>query len=145
MPLIADPFPDSWPPWLKNAVAQLSVNPVMSGIPTGSFRGIPGEDAAVQMIEPELKSIGKRVSDLLGTTFERAPGTGSSVPQRMNLSNFDARSGDIQLTGQTKTAPQMNVAPQDLDKLLSSGKMDIQQPPAGATDAIRKKLLALLP
>lgn len=140
MPLIADPYPASWPPWLKSILNTVAVNPVMTAVPTGNFRGMAplGEEVG-QAVEPELKSIGKKVSDLLGSVFTTKEGSG--LPPKMTLSNWDARAGNLQFHGGNTP---FEATPQMLDQLISSGQVNLEQPAATTTTAVQSAIRKML-
>ncbi len=145
MPLIADPYPASYPPWLKDVLNTIGTSPVGTELPLG------GMTSAASAAEPELASIGKRISDLLGTVFRTEKPTGGT-PQRLRLTNWDARSGNIELhpvVGTDVAAPGTSTAgyhitPADLDALINKGKMSISQPPEPAVARLQKILSSKL-
>lgn len=138
------------PPWLLDILNQISVNPVSTSITTAGAVG-----------EPILKSIGKELSELLGTVFETNPGAAKApkVPRKLRFSGM-ATGGDVERRGgkmlmqadagphgmiSTGVEPQpFEISPSDMDTLLASGKAGIEQPPAGPTAAIQRRLKAML-
>lgn len=147
MPAAKPTYPASMPTWLQDILNQISVNPVGTSIKSAG--------------EPVLSSIGKELSELLGTVFETNPGAAKApkVPRKLRFSGM-ATGGDVERRGghmllqadagphgmiSTGVEPQpFEIAPSDMDTLIASGKAGIQQPPAGPTAAIQRRLKAML-
>lgn len=89
--------------------------------------------------EPMLKSIGKKLSELLDTVFTPTE-RGTGLPQKLRFTNWDARKGNMQFHGATGSAPQFEAAPGEVDRLISGGALDVAQPPQGAVDKLQKLL-----
>lgn len=89
-----------------------------------------------------LRSLGKPLSELLGTLFKTP--TKSGLPAKLRLTNWDAKSGEASMHGLTKVGQEFRSTPSQLDSLINSDTVDLAQPPVGAVDAIRRKLAALL-
>lgn len=89
--------------------------------------------------EPMLKSIGKKLSELLDTVFTPTE-RGTGLPQKLRFTNWDARKGNMQFHGATGAAPQFEATPGQVDKLISGGALDVAQPPQGAVDRLQKIL-----
>lgn len=97
---------------------------------------------SVMPLDPTLvKSLGKPISELLGIVLKQTtPGTG--LPARMRLGSFDR--GKATLYGARKGSETFEATASELDDLLANGMMELEQPPQGAVDAIRRKLSAIL-
>jgi hypothetical protein len=89
--------------------------------------------------EPMLKSIGKKLSELLDTVFTPTE-RGTGLPQKLRFTNWDARKGNMQFHGGTAAAPQFEATPGQVDKLISGGALDVAQPPQGAVDKLQRIL-----
>ena len=134
MPAMRDPSRDlGLPPWLADLLNNLAISPTTTAISGGT---------------PVLRSIGKELSELLDTVFTTTKKT-KGVPTKLRFTNL-SREGNMQLhpasargTSPTGPAP-MEVAPGDLDRLISGGAVDLDQPPEGAVDAIRRRLQKVL-
>lgn len=122
------------PASFQTLLDQLAVNPVGTAVPSGGYA------------EPMLKSLGKPLAELLDLIL--TPTTkGTGLPNRLRLTNWDARSGNVQFHGAGPTrvgVERFEATPTQLDRLIRGGALDVEQPPQGAVDAIRKKLAMLL-
>lgn len=94
-------------------------------------------------LQPILESLGKPIAELLGMVL-RPTQARTGLPSRLRFSNYNAEKGLAQFHADTKAAPQFEATPQQLDELIGGGALDLEQPPQGAVDAIRRKLAALL-
>ena len=131
-------LPESW----ARLLAELSLNPVTTTVPSAGA------------VDPLLKSLGKPISELLDLvlkTEQKVPG----LPRRVKLTEWNARKGTVGLRPEAPQGPKgltsvgvepapIVASPADLDALINSGQLSIDQPPQGAVDAIRKRLLAAL-
>jgi hypothetical protein len=131
------PRPDWLPSWLQELGDEASVNPVSTAV----WAGGPAK--------PYLSSVGKFLDDLLDAVFNpSAKGTG--LPQRLRLTNWDARSGHVQLhpASRPKTTPigpaQFEATPAQLDELIAGGAIDLEQPPARAVSDIQSRIRQVL-
>ena len=94
-------------------------------------------------LDPDfLRSLGKPLSELLGLIF-KSP-TGSGIPSKLRVTNWDAKAGQAALHGLRKGSERFSASPSQIDELVNTGTIGIQQPPQSAVDAIRRKLSALL-
>lgn len=130
-------LPEAW----QRILAEIAMNPVTTAIPVAG------------VAEPMLKSLGKPISELLDLvlkTEKRVPG----LPRRVKLTEWNARKGTLGFRpeappgGMTSmpdiTAAPFEATPADVDALINAGHFDVDQPPQGAVDAIRRKLMAVL-
>jgi hypothetical protein len=92
---------------------------------------------------PIIKSLGKRLDELLDAVFTTPKGSG--LPSRLKLTNWDARTGNIDFHAFGKSAERFQATPQQLDTLLQRGGMDLEQPATKAVGTIQKKLQSALP
>ena len=96
--------------------------------------------------QPALKSIGKQISELLDTIFNPKPGAG--LPERLRLTNWDARSGNLQFhnasPGTEISAPKFEASPKEVDQLINGGALGVEQPPVRATSQIQSKIREML-
>lgn len=146
--VIRDPSADlGLPPWLSALLNEIAINPVGASLTSAG--------------EPVLRSIGKQLSDLLGTVFKTAPGGAKvpGLPRRLRFSGLstggalERREGKMLLQADagphqpisTGVEPQpFEIAPSDLDRLLGQGLADVDQPPTQAVDAIQRRLRQVL-
>lgn len=97
------------------------------------------------LMDPELRSIGKPVSEMLDVMLNPKPGAG--LPKRLRVTGWDARNSELAMTPVEHKAAVGNsvrVSPQDLDKLLGAEAVGIEQPPARDVETIRRKIAAAL-
>lgn len=123
--------PDPFRLLLERFVQQLTDDPVSAAM------------AALPMLmgEPMFKSLGKPVSDMSGATF--TPPRGSGLPSRLRLTNYDAPSNNVEFHGVSSGQP-FRATPGQVDTLVNKGGLDLEQPPAKAVAATRKKIAAKL-
>jgi hypothetical protein len=91
-----------------------------------------------------LRSLGKPISDLLSAVFKTPKAGQTGLPSRVRLTNRDARKGTVDMHGVRKSADRLEATPGQLDDLLNSGAIELEQPPQGAVDMIQRKLAELL-
>lgn len=90
---------------------------------------------------PVLRSIGKRIDELLDAVFTTPKGSG--LPKRLKLTGWDARTNQIEF--HAPAGERFQASPQQLDKLIGSGSIDLEQPAAGAVSSIQSRLSKALP
>lgn len=151
-PVMRDPGADlGLPPWLSTLLNEIAINPAGGAIKSGGAAG-----------EPILKSIGKQLSDLLGTVFKTNPSGAKlpGVPRKLRFSgmstggDLERREGNMLFQpdprepgGMISTgveAQPFEIAPSDMDSLLERGMAEIDQPPQAAVDTIQRKLREVL-
>ena len=126
--IAASPTRNGLPLSVQRFLDQISVNPVAT---------------EVKATEPMLQSIGKPISELLGLILKPTQ-KGSGIPQRLRLTNWNADKGTISFHGASR-AGQYEATPQQIDELINGGVLDLEQAPQRAMEAMRRKLLKLLP
>lgn len=115
----------------------------------------PGPDAlpmpmplgAAMENDPWIPALGKRISELLDTVF--VPTTrNTGLPQRLRLTNWNARAGTLQFHPVTPKAAigpaPFEATPAQLSTLIDKGALDLQQPGARATAVVRARIRELL-
>lgn len=129
----------------STAASQLPNHPVLGGLldelsvnPTGTAVWSGGKPGA-----PLLKSLGKELSELLDAVFK--PKAGSGLPQRLRFTNV-SREGQMQFHAPNDAIgpARFEASPSEVDKLINGGALDLEQPPAAATNAVRSKLRDVL-
>ena len=89
---------------------------------------------------PFLKSLGKPVADLLDLILTTKGGRG--LPPKLRLTNI-GRSGDLQFHNPRTSGvgpAGFEASPSQVDTLIGSGALDIEQPAQRGVDSIRKRL-----
>src|SRR5262245_24275714 len=94
-------------------------------------------------IDPILRSLGKPLSQLLGMILKPVQ-SGTGVPSRLRYTNYDAPKGLAQFHSVDRAGQAFEASPKDLDALLKGGAIDVEQPPQGAVEKIRKLLAAAM-
>lgn len=128
--VVRDPNLLGLPPRVSALINQLGIAPVATNIET-------------PLAEPMLKSLGKPLSELLDLVLKRT-GVAEGVPQRLRLTNWNARTGSAEFHGLTKAGQKFEATPTQLDELINGGVLGVDQPPQGAVEAIRRKLAGAL-
>lgn len=115
-------------PLLAQLIDELSVNPSSTAVWSGGGAG-----------EPYLKSLAKKVGDLIDAVF--TPKSGSGLPQRLRLTNV-SREGQIQFHAPNDPIgpARFEASPSDVDKLIEGGALDLEQPPQRAVNAVQSRL-----
>lgn len=102
----------------------------------------PVHQSAVPLDPTMLESLGKPLSELLGAILSpTTPGTG--LPSRLRIGNV-LQGGKALLYGTRKGGEQFEALPSELDSMINSGQLGLEQPPQRAVDVVRRKLAALL-
>lgn len=134
-PIIRRPrYPAQVPPWLQDALTEAQLSPASTAVWGGEG-------------EPVLAALGKKLSDLLDTVF--TPAKGSGLPRRLRFTGL-SREGQLQLHPESQAAGRVvgpaayEASPAQVDQLLRSGQLDLQQPPQAAVDPVRARLRAIL-
>lgn len=100
-----------------------------------------GAGKAAEVAEPELKSLAKTLGDLYNRIFVPKPGAG--LPRRMRFTGT-TREGAMQFHNASPGAPigpaPFESTPAEVDSLINSGMLDVEQPPIRATNAIQQRL-----
>lgn len=91
-----------------------------------------------------LRALGKPISELLSAVFKTPQAMKTGLPSRVRLTNWDARKGMVDMHGVRRTADRLEATPGQLDELLNSGAIELEQPPQGAVDLLQRKLAELL-
>lgn len=99
--------------------------------------GLPMAGTIEEAGTPVLRSLGKRLDELLDMVLTPKPGSG--LPKRLRLTNWDAREGNVDFHSASK-GERFQATPSQLDELIKGGALDVEQPPAGAVTAARKKI-----
>jgi hypothetical protein len=116
------------PDALEDLLIQASVQPISTAV-----WGAPAK--------PFLSSIGREIQDLLDLVLTPvAKKTG--LPRRLQLGGFDSAANKVKYYGQRGDAPVFESTPQQLDEMLGTDMLDLEQPPQRAVDAIQRKLKA---
>jgi hypothetical protein len=119
-------------PYIPDAVEdfliQASADPL-----TTSVWGAPGR--------PFISALGKEIQELLDMVLTPvAKRTG--LPKRLQLGGFDSKTNKVKYYGQKADVPVFESTPEQLDEMLTTGMLDVEQPPKGAVEAIRKRIAA---
>lgn len=99
---------------------------------------------------PILRSLGKSIDELLDAIF--TTGGKGGLPRRLRFSNWNADKGELNFhptKGTDVAHPETSTAtyqstPAQLDELLRTGLMDLEQPAEKAVAATRRKIASQL-
>lgn len=85
-----------------------------------------------------LKSLGKPVSELLGTVFKLKGGAG--LPGMVRITNWNHRTGNVVMQSVRKASEAFEATPAQIDEMIGMGWLDVRQPAQRAGERITSVL-----